>query len=765
MKTSVCENENHKYDLVICGGGLAGVCAALSASRLGLKTALIGDRPVLGGNSSSEVRVALAGTANAHAWARESGIIEELILTERAQNFTIRRESQVNSVWDLVLYDKCRREPLLKLYLNASIRCVTRKAKRIEEVAVMQLGNEKQFSVKGNLFVDATGDGTVAFMAGAEHRMGREGRKAFGEELAPGKPDKVVMGSSLLFQVRDIGKPVAFSPPAWAVKYAADNPVLKTREHDRIPGLWWVEIGPPYNTISDNEPIKDELIRHLLGVWDHMKNQGDHGCANFALDWIGQVPGKRESRRIIGDYILNENDIRQGKIFPDAVAYGGYYFDLHTPGGILAGNKPPEATYGDQRAYDQRGAPVYSIPLRCLYAKDIENLFMAGRDISVSHVALGSVRLMATCAIMGQAVGTCAYLCKRHHLLPRQAGSARICDLQQQLLKDDCFIPGVVNTDPHDLARHATVEATSSSALVFPPPAVARRLDKPLGELFPVSGNKIATIGVFLETQKKTEVVLRLRRARSVWDFGPENDLAAARVTLAAGTGQWVTFPLGVNLQPRGFYWIALDANPAVLVYGHNHLRLTSEIPRHKPVPVYDKNLFLPAGTVPLHKPYAKWFYMRDIWAMSLRMEPAQYPYQPQNVLSGVARPEYWTNIWISNPPLPQALTLNFEKTIGFNSIYLTFDTSLKLTQNMGLPPLDVPAETARDYRLYYHGAGQWRELGVFRDNHLRRRIHRWNKRIKADKIKLEILSTWGSPRASLYEIRVYNEAQSNVRK
>ncbi len=144
--------DHHTYDLVVCGGGLAGVCTALSASRLGLKTALIGDRPVLGGNSSSEVRVALAGTANAHAWTRESGIIEELILTERARNFTIRRESQVNSVWDLVLYDTCRREPLLTLYLNASIRSVTRKMKRIKAVSVVQLGNEKQFSVKGDLF-------------------------------------------------------------------------------------------------------------------------------------------------------------------------------------------------------------------------------------------------------------------------------------------------------------------------------------------------------------------------------------------------------------------------------------------------------------------------------------------------------------------------------------------------------------------------------------------------------------------------------------
>lgn len=746
------------FELVVCGGGLAGVCAALAGSRLGLKTALIHDRPVLGGNSSSEVRVPLAGATNNQPWARESGLIEELILTERVQNFTIRRESQVNSVWDLVLYDACRREPFLTLYLNASIRSVIRKAKSIKEVLVMQLGNEKQFVVEGDLFVDATGDGTVACLADAEYRIGREERKEFGEELAPAKPDMGIMGSSLLFQVRDIGKPVSFTPPAWAVKYDADSPVLKTREHDRIPGLWWVEIGPPYNTISDNEIIRDELLRHLLGVWDHMKNQGDHGFTNFALDWIGQVPGKRESRRIVGDYILNGNDVKQGKIFPDAVAYGGGYLDLHTPGGILAKDEPPEATFGDQSTYDKLGVPLYSIPMRSLYAKDIDNLFMAGRNISVSHVALGSIRLMSTCAIMGQAVGTCAFLCRRHNLSPKQVTLVKIRDLQQRLLKDDCYIPGIVNEDSLDLARRAKICATSSSPLVFPQPAVSRRLEKPLGELFPVSSNKIDSISLLLETQKKTKVVLRLRRAQSVWELGKENDLAVSRVSVGAGTKRWIDFPLGIKLEPHAFYWIALDSNPQVLIYGHNHMRLTSTIPFHRPVPVYDRNLSLPVGTVPLHKPYTRWLYMRGVWAPSLRIEPVQYPYQPENVLSGVARPDYWTNIWISNAPLPQDITLDFGKAIRFNTIYLTFDTNLKLSQNMGLPPLEAPSQTVRDYRLLYNCSGQWKEIGVFRDNYLRRRIHRWQKQIKTDKIKLEMLATWGSPRASLYEIRVYNE-------
>jgi hypothetical protein len=275
------------FDLVVCGGGLAGVCAALAASRLGLKTALVQDRSVLGGNSSSEIRVPLGGAANGNPWAREGGIIEELVLTERFNNFTSRRESQINDVWDLVLYDTCRQEENLSLYLDASVRRVKKEGNRLISVSASQLGSERELEIRGNLFVDATGDGVIAYLSGAEYRMGREGRDEFDERWAPDKPDMGIMGSSTLFAVKDVGKPVPFRPPSWAEKYPADSITLKTRFHERLPGHWWIEVGFPYHTIFDNEKIRDELMRHVLGVWDHLKNQEDHGFANYALDWIG----------------------------------------------------------------------------------------------------------------------------------------------------------------------------------------------------------------------------------------------------------------------------------------------------------------------------------------------------------------------------------------------------------------------------------------------------------------------------------------------
>ncbi|MCD6221364.1 FAD-dependent oxidoreductase, partial [bacterium] len=388
-----------KYEVIVCGGGLSGVCAAIAAGRYGLKTAIVQDRPVFGGNASSEIRVNIGGACANNCWARETGIISEMFLEERKRNFASHRNSYINSNLDLVLYDFLKKENV-DMFLNTSVRkAVMKKNDLIEGVFCVQSGSEKEFIIYGDFFIDATGDGVVAFSSGAEYRIGREGKDEFGESLAPEKSDMGIMGSSLLFLVRDTGKPVKFEPPSWIVKYKKDDIALKTRSHSGMPGYWWIEIGYPFDIIYDNEEIKHNLLAHLLGIWDHLKNEGDHGFENFTIEWVGMVPGKRESRRIIGDYILNENDIKERRKFFDAVAYGGWNIDLHTPGGILAKDKPPEPTCTNdkekkQKECDRRYVYIYQIPYRCLYSKNIKNLLMAGRNISVTHVALGTTRLM-----------------------------------------------------------------------------------------------------------------------------------------------------------------------------------------------------------------------------------------------------------------------------------------------------------------------------------------------------------------------------------
>ncbi|MGI6404474.1 MAG: FAD-dependent oxidoreductase [Oscillospiraceae bacterium] len=221
-------------------------------------------------------------------------------------------------------------------------------------------------------------------------------------------------------------------------------------------GYWWIELGGDYDDIiGQSEEIRDDLLKCVYGVWDHLKNQGDHGVDNYDLEWVGMVPGYRESRRLEGDYLLNENDVRANRIFEDAVAYGGWPMDVHVPGGIR------DLKSVGSRIYNFEGC--YSIPYRCYYSRNVSNLMMAGRNISATKMAFSSTRVMGTCAVGGQAVGTAAALALKHHCSPRAVGKEHIHELQQMLLKNDCFIPGFANEDEKDLARAATISASSET--------------------------------------------------------------------------------------------------------------------------------------------------------------------------------------------------------------------------------------------------------------------------------------------------------------
>ena len=318
--------EKRVYDTVVIGGGLAGISAAISCARLGSKVALIQDRPVLGGNSGSEIGVQIGGADHCNRDARETGIIEEMRIEDRYRNHEkpSPMNGRINSVWDGVLWDWVTRENNIDLYLNTRAKKANMKNSHlIESVLADQISTEKTFCLKGGMFIDASGDGAVAYSAGADFRMGRESKDEFGETRASEMADKYTMGSSLLFRAKDMGYPVPFKSPSWAYDFPNDED-LPFRDHSYIKnGFWWIEYGGTLNTIKDNERIKEELLKILFGVWDHIKNHGEHKAQNYALDWVRSIPGKRESRRFIGDYILTQNDLEEHKLFPDRVAYGG----------------------------------------------------------------------------------------------------------------------------------------------------------------------------------------------------------------------------------------------------------------------------------------------------------------------------------------------------------------------------------------------------------------------------------------------------------
>lgn len=427
----------HQADICVIGAGLAGMCAAIAAARHGSKVILVNDRPVLGGNASSEIRMWPLG-AHGHN-RRETGIFEEIVLENLRRNPT-----RIYPVWDGVLFDAVKKEPNLELILNCSIYDAETEQKsasnddsrHILSVAGWQLTTYQHHKITADIFIDCSGDSILADLTGAEYRVGREAREEFGEEAAPLEADTCTMGNSCMIQVRETDREVPFTPPDFIRPVTEKD--LENRIHDldnfRATNFWWLELGGDRDSLNDAETIRDDLVALSYGAWNHIKNDPGHHAENWELDWAGWLPGKRESRRYMGDHILTQPEVLAGGRFDDIVAYGGWPIDDHPPKG-----------------FDHHGAPnhnwpspsPFGIPYRCLYSKNIDNLMFAGRNISVTHAAMASSRVMATCAILGQAAGTGAAVAITHKASPRGVYLHHMTELQQFLMDDDCWLPGL----------------------------------------------------------------------------------------------------------------------------------------------------------------------------------------------------------------------------------------------------------------------------------------------------------------------------------
>ncbi|MDD4745511.1 MAG: FAD-dependent oxidoreductase [Eubacteriales bacterium] len=469
------------YDVIVAGGGMSGLCAAIASARQGASTALVQDRSVFGGNASSETRMHISG-ASCH-WgkknAAETGILMELQLENKYLN-----DSYNYSIWDGVLWSLALNTPNLDCYLNTTLFRAHSDGETIASIACYQMNTERHFSMRAKIYIDCTGNGTLGYFAGAEYAIGREAKSDYGEPDAPDERDGETMGNTIYFVAQDCGHPVRFVKPTWAHSFdesdfkhryhgdvvvyhnADDVVVLKPGEdyadhadelvekYDVQSGYWWIELGGDWDDIiGQAEDIRYELYRCVYGVWDHIKNGGDHGADNYELVWVGNVAGTRESRRLTGDYILTEHDILAGKPHADEVAYGGWPMDEHVAGGFRAKGDIPS------RVRSFKG--YFTIPYGCYCSKNIRNLMMAGRNISASKLAMGATRVMGTCAVGGEAAGIAAAMAARRQLTPREFGQKHLPELQQELLKQDCYLVGTRNTDPADLARSASVTASS----------------------------------------------------------------------------------------------------------------------------------------------------------------------------------------------------------------------------------------------------------------------------------------------------------------
>ena len=429
----------HKQ-LAVIGGGPSGVCAAIAAARQGIQTVLITDRPVLGGNSSSEIRVWTRGATGAgNLYGEEMGVWGELKLEN------LYRNPDASPVfWDDVLLDAVLKEPDLELFLNTEIFSIsTHKNGAVACVYGIQQGSERQLEFEADFFIDATGDGTIGAKAGVPFSVGNRKHET--------------LGNSILYYTKKEDHPVPFLAPDYAYDMAHIEKILGCGGriiNERMSGsdCWWFEYGGLRDTIADAQDIALELRRLVLGVWNYVKNSGKFDADCYTLDWIGAIPGKRESRRMQTDYCLTEQDILSQRTFPDGAFYGGWYVDAHPSGGMYDS--------GEENCV-QTPVSVYQIPLRCVYNRQVPNLLFAGRIIGVERSVFFSSRVMNTCALSGQAAGTLAARCLQTGKAPTEQTDAEIAAVRRTLARDDMFLPGATIDDPEDLAKRASVSVSS----------------------------------------------------------------------------------------------------------------------------------------------------------------------------------------------------------------------------------------------------------------------------------------------------------------
>lgn len=416
-ETAIIKNAG-TFDFVVIGGGMAGTCAAISAARLGLKVALVQDRPVLGGNNSSEVRVHLGGRINLEPYPNLGNLVNEIGPSKEGnarpyENYEDDKKMKV-----------VRAEKNISLFLNCRANKVLMQNGRITNIEAVNTETGEKHSFSAPFFADCTGDATIGVLAGAKYLTGRESAEEFGEKTAPEEADNLTMGSSVQWFAEDKKKTVPFPDIQWGLPWDEDK-----AEH-LIRGDWNWETGMGIDQVNEFERIRDYGLLVVYSNWSFLKNHSidKNKFEKRQLKWVAYIAGKRESRRLIGDYILRESDLTEHKVYPDGTAPTSWTIDLHYPDPENSKQFP-----GTEFKSIAKHTPIhpYPIPFRCLYSQNVPNLMMAGRNISVSHVALGTVRVMRTTGMMGEVIGMAASVCKQNSCDPREIYSTHFEELKK----------------------------------------------------------------------------------------------------------------------------------------------------------------------------------------------------------------------------------------------------------------------------------------------------------------------------------------------
>jgi len=744
--------ENLAADLIIVGGGLAGTCAAITAARAGIKVILVQDRPVLGGNASSEVRLWVLGATshmgNNNRWAREGGVIDEILVEN------LYRNPEGNTIiFDTILLEKVTEEPNIRLLLNTSVYQVDKVSEdKIEKVWAFCSQNSTQYELAAPWFCDASGDGIMAFSAGAAFRMGAESQEEFGEKFAPTSEYGELLGHTIYFYTKDTGRPVRFVPPSYALQDITQIPRYKSfNASDFGCRLWWIEYGGRLDTVHETEKIKWELWKVVYGVWNYIKNSGNFPEAeNLTLEWVGNIPGKRESRRFEGEYMLRQQDIVEQKTFPDAVAYGGWSIDLH----------PADGVFSEKPGCNQwHGKGIYQIPFRCFYSRNISNLLLAGRIISASHVAFGSSRVMGTCAHGGQAVGMVAALAVKNNWSLAQLNEPQNMQvLQQELLKTGHYIPGLKFESRENLVNAAKISASSTFVLKeipFNGPWI--NLEYSAAQMLPVAAGKLPGLTLQVKAEAATTLQVELRISSKPFNFTPDVTVAQKEIKLAEGEQHiYLDFDYEAD-QPR-YVFITLLKHDAVALKGSEQ-RITGVLTVfnkiNKAVSNYGKQT--PPAEIGVDE-FEFWCPHRRPAGhnFGLRLDAGISLFSPENINNGVFRPTTSPNAWLpAADDVNSKLYLEWEQPQTIKEIILAFDTDYDHPMEsslMGHPEYQIPF-CVQHYKLC-NDKGEL--IGEVRHNHQTINKLVLEEPIQTTKVVIEPKHPSANVPAAIFEVQVY---------
>lgn len=737
------------FDVTIVGGGIAGICAAVTAARKGLDVVLINDRSVLGGNASSEIGVAISGSShhglNPSIYAKEGGLIEEIRL--RMSKYAMGGGYDKYALLDAVFFDLIYEYENITLLLNTSVYSCEVNNRKITSCYARHNTSNEIYAMESKIYIDASGNGVLAYEAGCSYRMGREGKDEYGEFFAPDKADKYTMGNTFYFETYDCGKEVTFTPPEFAHKVEnmdfiknIHNP--KNYRNISVKGAHWsLEYGGQIDVIYQSEDIDLELRKLIFGIWDYIKNSGHYPeSKNYVLKRIYTKSGARESRRFLGDHILTENDIENKLNFEDAVCIGGWPMDIHAPLGIY--DTSPATNFVPVTG-------IYNIPMRSLYSKDIDNLMFAGRDISASHIALGSTRVMATCGAMGQAVATAAKYCIEKKITPREVTNLYRQELQKTLTDDDQTLIGVHDINP--IMQNFKATATSEKKFENINMVDYIELDRDYCLAFMLESSDLISLKIKVKNSSTEDKILKYKILTGIHieTFLPEEVVRIHEAIIPKNYDDW--FQVDVN-EDRG-----LDGK-LYLIFTKTR-ELSIGIASNRPTGAITMRMFTEENcdecnhdSVPLNKSTGYLFlehrYERNRNILFKDMVPEQRLFSPSMALSPYTRPYGIPNLWIGECKFPETLTLTANKPVDATKIAIIFDTFLENDSIQNIPECLV-----KDYDLTIYCKNKIIKENI-QDNWKRYNVFDINA-VYIEKIEITIKTSWGAD-AGIYGVNLF---------